>query len=328
MDHLPPADRPRSDRDALYRRPNAVPPAYVPEPPMPAALPSISDYWPDAPHRQAPVAPAVPPRPHRQPVAPAPRPRRRRTGLVLVTVVVLLAAGGVAGAYLTRRTDPPRPAAAPPPVARTTTTAAPVRNRLAAPVSGLDRASFELVSDTRVLRLRTTDLGDDLYRVTTPEGGSVLPRVTVEDTAVRLFLERSGQRGKDEVEVLLNTAVRWRLTMTGGVQRGAFDLGGARIEGVNLVGGATRLELTLPRPDGTLPIRMSGGVNQFEVSAAPSVPVRVRTRRGAGQVKFDGRTDDGVARGAAFLSPDWGASRNRVDLDAVAGVGTLRLGRA
>jgi hypothetical protein len=72
---------------------------------------------------------------------------------------------------------------------------------------------------------------------------------------------------------------------------------------------------------------LSGGVNRFEVSTDQGVPVRVRTRRGAGQVQLDGRTDDGVARGASFLSPDWAGSQNRIDLDAVAGVGTLRVGR-
>jgi hypothetical protein len=117
------------------------------------------------------------------------------------------------------------------------------------------------------------------------------------------------------------------MRITGGVKAGVFDLGAARVDQVDFAGGAARIDLTLPRPDGTLPIRLSGGVNRFEVSTDRGVPVRVRTRRGAGQVKLDGRTDDGVARGASFLSPDWAGSQNRIDLDAVAGVGTLRVGR-
>ena len=44
-------------------------------------------------------------------------------------------------------------------------------------------------------------------------------------------------------------------------------------------------------------------------------------------MRLDGRTDDGVARGASFLSPGWEKSTDRIDLDAVAGVGTLRVGR-
>nr|BFE72912.1 hypothetical protein GCM10020092_062130 [Actinoplanes digitatis] len=110
-------------------------------------------------------------------------------------------------------------------------------------------------------------------------------------------------------------------------QPGVFDLSGAEVDGVEFVGGATRIDLTLPEPDGTLPIRMSGGVNRFEVYTGGKVPVRVRTRQGAGQVRLDGRTDDGVARGASFLSPGWAKSTDRIDLDAVAGVGTLRVGR-
>jgi hypothetical protein len=117
------------------------------------------------------------------------------------------------------------------------------------------------------------------------------------------------------------------MRITGGIKAGVFDLGDAEVDAVDFAGDAARIDLTLPEPDGTLPIRLSGGVNRFEVSTGQGVPVRVRARGGAGQVKLDGRTDDGVARGASFLSPDWAGSKNRIDLDAVAGVGTLRVGR-
>ncbi len=155
----------------------------------------------------------------------------------------------------------------------------------------------------------------------------MLPRAQTRDAGVKLFLDANGKRGDSGVTVLLNADIRWSLRISGGVRTGVFDLGAAKVGEVDFAGGATRIDLTLPRPDGTLPIRLSGGVNRFEVVTDQGVPVRVRTRRGAGQVKLDGRTDDGVARGASFLSPHWADSENRIDLDAVAGVGTLRVGR-
>ncbi|MEU7908751.1 hypothetical protein [Actinoplanes sp. NPDC049118] len=330
-------DNPAStDPDAIYRRPEAL---------TPPTLPSISDYWPDAPHRigpqpdhysDEPTAAAVDAllRSGRRertarpaPVEPPPgRPGRFRTGLVITLSALVLAGAGLALVSVARdraRATAATPVAPPAPSA----TAAAGTGPLSTPARGRTDASFELVSDTATIDLRTAALGGDLYRITTPDGSGVVPRAAIGDDGVRLFLDDNGERGDAAVTVVLSAEVRWRLRITGGVKRGVFDLSGAEVDGVELAGGATRIDLTLPKPDGTLPIRMSGGVNRFEVRTGGRVPVRVRTREGAGQVRLDGRTDDGVARGASFLSPDWEDSTDRIDLDAVAGVGTLRVGR-
>lgn len=253
--------------------------------------------------------------------------RRQRRGVVAALSVLLLASVGViVGMVITRPQDGTPTAATPTPVPQDSSAAPQQQDyALSAPVDGLDEASFELVSDTGELTLRTGDLGDDLFRVTATE--AVTPRTEVADGAVTLSLDRTGRTGDEGVEVLLNDGVQWTLTLSGGLKRGTLELGGARIEGVDLAGDAARIDLTLPQPDGTLPVRMSGGINQFLVRADQGVPVRIRTREGAGQVRFDGETDDGVARGAAFLTPGWDDSTDRVDLDAVAGVGSLSLGR-
>ncbi|MFI7546717.1 hypothetical protein [Actinoplanes sp. NPDC049599] len=346
MDNPAPADP-----DAIYRRSAA---------PTPPTLPSISDYWPDAPHRIGPPADHYSDEPTEAAidallrsgsrgraaaaphVVPVVRRRSRRPAALGFTLAVLLLAGaGVAGFTLTRddgRAQPPveAPRAQAPrtpqtpqaPAVTVTPSASPSRaTTVSAPVRDRDKAGFELVSDVAVINLRAAELGADLYRITTPEQSSVVPRAQLGEAGVQLFLDDNGERGDAAVTVLLNADVRWSMRITGGVKAGVFDLGAARVDQVDFAGGAARIDLTLPRPDGTLPIRLSGGVNRFEVSTDQGVPVRVRTRRGAGQVRLDGRTDDGVARGASFLSPDWAKSENRIDLDAVAGVGTLRVGR-
>lgn len=354
-------DNPASaDPDAMYRRPGAAPPP---------TLPSISDYWPDAPHRIGPPAdhytdepteaavdalrrsgnrkPVVPP------ILPPPRRRSRRAAVLgFVLVGVLTIGAGAVGLKLTMQrdrgpdiaapapADPPAqvpaeeapaqeaPATDPPAATKPAAKKPPARsNVISAPAGDRDKARFELVSSTVTMDLKAADLGNDLYRITTPASGSVLPRAQTATAGVKLFLDTTGKRGDAAVTVLLNADVRWSLRISGGVRTGVYNLGAAKVDDVNFAGGATRIDLTLPRPEGTLPIRLSGGVNRFEVYTDQGVPVRVRTRRGAGQVKLDGRTDDGVARGALFLSPSWEASKNRIDLDAVAGIGTLRVDR-
>jgi hypothetical protein len=73
---------------------------------------------------------------------------------------------------------------------------------------------------------------------------------------------------------------------------------------------------------------MTGGANQFQIHTVGTVPARLRIRKGAGKVVFDGRTDNGVSRGSVFTSAEFADSDDRIDVDAVAGVGTLTFGAA
>lgn len=198
---------------------------------------------------------------------------------------------------------------------------------ISGPLDGRRTASFDLVNGTSTINLHTDDLGEDLYRVSTPVGSSVVPQARAEGDRVQLFLVRSGEKGAGAVDIALNSRVRWDLRVTGGAEQSVIDLSSGNVSSVDLIGGATRLDLTLPRPDGTLPVRMTGGINQFIVHTADRIPVRVRMGSGAGQVVLDGRTHNGIAPGKLFTPSRWERSSDRIDLDAVAGVATLKLDR-
>lgn len=140
---------------------------------------------------------------------------------------------------------------------------------------------------------------------------------------VRLFLDDGAPPA---VAVVLSSRVRWDLRIGGGTDMSTIDLSGARLSAVDLSGGAGRIVLRLPRPDGTLTVLLSGGVNRFDVHTAGGVPVRVRLGSGAGQVVLDGTSHNGVAAGALFASDHWDAAVDRIDLDAVAGMSAMTVG--
>ncbi|MCI4061114.1 cell wall-active antibiotics response protein [Micromonospora sp. R77] len=197
---------------------------------------------------------------------------------------------------------------------------------LAAPLAGRRRATFELVDGLTTFGLRTADLGEDLYRISTPPDGSVSPRAELSGDRVRLRVQERGRRGTAAVEVLLNSRVTWRLRIVGGVDVQLLDLTSARVAGVELVGGATRTELRLPRPAGTLTVRMTGGVNQFVIRVPDEVPVRVRVASGAGSVAVGADRRDGVAAGELLGSPGWDRAVRRLYVDLVAGANTVTVG--
>lgn len=185
-------------------------------------------------------------------------------------------------------------------------------------LNGRTVAAFDLVDGAGTVTVRTADLGDGLYRVSTPEGSAVAPRTDERDGRIRLHLDG----GADAVDIALSTRVRWDLRMGGGTDRSTIDLSRGRVGGIDLSGGAGRITLTLPEPDGTLSVRMSGGVHSFDVRTAGAAPVRVQVGRGAGEVVLDGRTHRGVAAGRTFTPRSWRAKADRVDL-SVAGLAAL-----
>lgn len=185
-------------------------------------------------------------------------------------------------------------------------------DRRAPAVSTPPRASsgIDLVGGTEIT-VRTADLGGELYRVR-PAG-----RATDDGGRIRL------EMAAGPVELLLAPGVTWDLGVHGPADRRTVDLAGARVSAVALYDGGTVLDLRLPRPEGTLAVRLTGGVNQFALHSADGIPVRVRVGSGAGRVVLSGRSHDGVAAGALFTPDDWSGAGNRVDLDAAAGMAQL-----
>ena len=101
----------------------------------------------------------------------------------------------------------------------------------------------------------------------------------------------SASSGAGPVTVTLNAAVSWRLDFAAGTERTVANLRGGRVAAITVAAGSDIVDLTLPRPRGTVPIRLTGGASQFLLS----LPA-------AGEVSLDGAT-----AGAALVSVTrWG----------------------
>jgi hypothetical protein len=208
---------------------------------------------------------------------------------------------------------------------------------VAGPRDGRSVATLELLDGADTVTVRAVDLGDELYRVATPDGSRLRPQIAdraADDggddggdvVSVRL-VERPGEGGASAVEVRLHAAVRWSLRLLDGATTQVVDLSGGRLAGLDVVGGVTRLEVALPSPDGVVPVRVDGGAGQVRVTAPDGAPVRVQAGGGAGTVTVDGAVHQGVAAGVEFVPPGWPGAADRYDVVAGAGVGTLTVDR-
>jgi hypothetical protein len=195
--------------------------------------------------------------------------------------------------------------------------------RLDGALSGRTGAHLTLGSAAASVELRLTELPGQLYRISTPAGSGLAPRVTGPAGMVRLRLAPTGQDGPDRVDIALNRHVQWHIRMTAGAGERHLDLGGGRLSGVVLAAGAGLVSLRLPRPRGTVPISLSGGVGTAEVVTPAGVPVRVRLIRGAMAVRLPWLTRASVPAGAVLTPRSWARSRDRYVLDARDELGSL-----
>ncbi|GAA0536999.1 hypothetical protein GCM10010172_17960 [Paractinoplanes ferrugineus] len=189
--------------------------------------------------------------------------------------------------------------------------------------NGEHNATFELLDGATSVRVRTGSLGDDLYQVRVPDGGGLVPRADQADGTVRVHLAAAPEPGSGVVEVVLNSAVGWTVRLDGGTRDAAIDLSGGLADGVQLAGGAGRIDVALPKPSRPVAVEMTGGVDEFQVRLPAGTPARVQVGSGAGRLVLDGQTHQGISAGQSFTANGWQNGTAGVDVQARAGVGAL-----
>jgi hypothetical protein len=189
-------------------------------------------------------------------------------------------------------------------------------------------ATLDVLTGTAALKIGTANfgVGGALLRVSTPKGGPPPHlRETVNgaappgrDTVVDLSAP-----GAAAVTVTLNAAARWRLVLGGGTTRTAVDLRGVQVTSVAFTTGSDVISLILPRPRGSVPVKLAGGASQFLLSLPGGVPARVTAAGGAGEVSLAGQDHVGVGGGSVFTTPGWAPDAAGYDIDATAGAARL-----
>jgi len=202
---------------------------------------------------------------------------------------------------------------------------APAPHAASLPADGRSRATLHVVTGTLVLTIGVADLGASgtLLRAVTP-AGSPPPQLRLAGGGATA---RSGKNAviylsaKDAsaVTVTLNAAVSWQLDFAGGTRRTVADLRDGQVSGVAVTKGSSVIDLTLPRPRGSVPVRLAAGTGQFLLRLPSGVPVRVTAAAGAGEVSLGGRDHTRVAIGSVFTTPGWAPGMTGFDIDATAG---------
>jgi hypothetical protein len=134
-----------------------------------------------------------------------------------------------------------------------------------------------------------------------------------------------GSQAGAALSVTLSPDVAWQLDFGGSAGPVTVDMTGGRIAGLDFAQGASDISVALPRPPGTVLLRLEGGASQLAVSVPAGVPARVTAGDGASQVTVGGASYSGIAAGTVIAQPGWAAATGRIDIDATSGVSRLQV---
>ena len=237
---------------------------------------------------------------------------RGRVIVAVVVAVTAVAAGGTA-------------------LALTTSTSS---HLVSMSTAGRTSAALKITAGTPVLEVSVGKLGGTLLRVSTPDDAPVRPVLSGSDLIVLSLTGTVPGQGSAysqgsgyAVKVVLNSAVTWSLDLAGGTQYTEADLRGGKVGGIAVTAGSEVLEVSLPKPAGTLPFLLAGGASQFLLSLPSGVPAQVTVGGGASFVSVDDQNLTGVAGGTVLTPPGWATATSRFDIDATSGFSRLTVSR-
>jgi hypothetical protein len=193
-----------------------------------------------------------------------------------------------------------------------------------APLGSASRGRIVLVGGASRLIVESDPAMNGLYRARFQEP---VPDVRVEGSTVIVRYPRlrpiDGACLEYLDEVVLGVRIPWRVEFGGGVSRLTADLSGLELGSFQVEGGAGRVELRLPNPSGSVPVRFHGGASNVAVRRPKGVAARLRVSGGVTNLSFDGRHFGVVGDEVDLRTPDYDDASRRYDIAITGGANNL-----
>jgi DNA-binding MarR family transcriptional regulator len=183
-----------------------------------------------------------------------------------------------------------------------------------APLDGVTAGRLEFTKGAAKVVLRGEPDLTDLYRATF-EGP--VPEITVSGGTV-IVQQRRRFRPFDwraqSADFSLAAAVPWDISLRGGMWKLVADLSALRLTSLEVGGGASDIEVTLPPAVGTVPVRVSGGASEVTLRRPKGTEARAEVNGGASQLDFDGQRLGAVGGRTVLASPGFADAADRYEI--------------
>jgi len=142
------------------------------------------------------------------------------------------------------------------------------------------QALLTVVDASSRVRLVLANIPGLLYRISTPAGAGLAPRVSRRAGLVRTTLVPTGDDGPNEVRIVLNRAVRWDIRLPAGAGEQQLDLARGHVTRLD-VGPSGLVEMRLSEPRGSVPLTLTGGVGTLIIRVPRGVTLRLALNKDA-----------------------------------------------
>jgi hypothetical protein len=161
---------------------------------------------------------------------------------------------------------------------------------------------------------------DDLYRA---RFDGRVPTVRTDGDTVTVAYRFSFRPARGEIT--LSGRIPWAIRAHMGMSDVVADLEDVELSDLEISGGASRIEVRLPRPKDAVRIRIGGGASDIDLIRPTGVPVRVRIGAGTSKLAVDDyRLEAG--RKTDWRSPDYDVTDGRYDIEIGAGASKVTVG--
>jgi len=194
-----------------------------------------------------------------------------------------------------------------------------------APLGTVRSAKLAMPSGITQLYLHTDNDRETLYKARF-EGPQ--PDVRVKDGVITIRYPRrlwSITTNKRVADVTLNTIIPWRITLNGGVSEIVADLMKLKLASLEIKGGMNSINLELPLPIGTVPVRLSGGASEMQIHRPKGAAVRVHFKGWASHFIFDDQIFSDLGNDIRLQSPDYETAEHRYDIEVQNSVGNVTI---
>jgi hypothetical protein len=123
--------------------------------------------------------------------------------------------------------------------------------------------------------------------------------------------------------VELNVHIPWNIEIRGGASRLTINLCELRLGSLGFDGGASRLEVMLPVPSGTVAVAILGGASNVAIRRPGEVAARLYVAGGATHLTFDGRHFGAVGGDVDLRSRDYDVAVARYDIAVTGGANNV-----
>ena len=182
---------------------------------------------------------------------------------------------------------------------------------LSAPLGDATAGRLEISGNAAHLRIRSDAGAALLYAATFERRG---PRIRARGGTVTVAYPGILSLGAGRGVIGLNGTVPWTVEVRGGASNVDADLSGVPLTGFSLIGGSSRVDCRLPRPAGTVVLRIRGGASRVAFRRPAEIPVRVRVTGGLSKLRVDARQYRAMGGPAALDSPGYEDASDRYEL--------------